>query len=418
MDPNYNTATTSQFLADALTDNLQLGRKHNLDVIDLHADEQDRKIGDDNVNAIEVICNSRCTKCKYKQILCFNLKDQLLNQDETQQRRVPRSFFMGPAPKNRKPRHSRNRRNSNGISSTNDTTVTAQNNSSGGNVTPRVNRNVNPLNTMRNWASKSNVAAAEELTSGNETNREIRQPNNANNKSKRQRSAQTTPTNRTPENRPKKQRTADPVADNLKTFITNKSGGLTEEQLSIIESSLMLELDKFLETNPPSVPIFNIPSFRNGVIKIVGADSFSADWIKKVLTNMPPPFVGAELVIDGSNTLAGNAAGDGTNPRGRIRRLPTIRFFIPTGVNKSNFESISRRLQLQNHPLNTSEWIAWKEEDKGDGIFYHVSVDEADVGIIREKMSRLYYGFTKIKVNLPKEPRGEANRAGESERVS
>lgn len=44
----------------------------------------------------------------------------------------------------------------------------------------------------------------------------------------------------------------------------------------------MLELDK-LETNPPSVPIFNIPSFRNGVIKIVGADSFSMDWIKKIL---------------------------------------------------------------------------------------------------------------------------------------
>lgn len=80
-------------------------------------------------------------------------------------------------------------------------------------------------------------------------------------------------------------------------------------------------------------------------------------------------------------------------------------------MKKPTFEQIAKRLRLQNQPLDTSTWIAWKAEDKSDGTFYHVSVEENDIEFIKSKMSRLFYCFTKIKINLPKASNGEGVKA-------
>lgn len=93
-------------------------------------------------------------------------------------------------------------------------------------------------------------------------------------------------------------------------------------------------------------------------------------------------------------------------------RRPTIRFFIPHGVNKPNFESAVKMLEMQNKPMVTNNWIAWKAEEKGDGTFYHVSVDESDIDFIKSKSGRFFYCFTKIKINLPKEPMENGNNGG------
>lgn len=63
-------------------------------------------------------------------------------------------------------------------------------------------------------------------------------------------------------------------------------------------------------------------------------------------------------------------------------RNPTIRFFIPNGMKKPEFASILEKFRLQNPPLRTSGWTAWKQDAKGDGIFYHVSVDQETVAQI------------------------------------
>lgn len=97
-------------------------------------------------------------------------------------------------------------------------------------------------------------------------------------------------------------------------------------------------------------------------------------------------------------------------PRIIVRR-PTIRFFIPDGTKRPSFVDVTKKLQLQNHPLNTNEWISWKAEDQGHGIFYHVSVDEHHIELIKAKESRLFYCFSKVKIYLLKESKEEVPKA-------
>lgn len=236
---------------------------------------------------------------------------------------------------------------------------------------------------------------------------------------KRQRSANNSPTDQA--NKPKKQRTlANILSDDLKMQIINDPNGIDIDQLQTIETKLMEELDIYLATDPTSAPTYT-SSFRNGILKMFCSDTFSVEWLKKVIDNMSPLWEGANIKCE---PMYGNSTNDidHRNPRrnGNINRIkrqtaprrPTIRFFVPNGVKQPTFETVVKKLQLQNRPLDTSGWIAWRAEEKEDGMFYHVSVEESDIEVIRTKSSRLFYCFTKLKINLPKVPNGEGTNAG------
>lgn len=424
MDPPSNTIIeASSELANAFNDNLTLGNK---DVIELHPDEQDRNAANEVVESMEVMMeNIRFRTKNFKNSLFLEFKDELLNPEETQPKRAPRPLFMGPVRKNRRSRGARKNVNNGGHNEKSNANVAPMN------LTPSDSDNVNNVKNdhqmedatnaqtnpmvkesnskLREWASlatQSNaginpgiVALATESSGSNVTGTP-----------KRQRSAQTTPNN----NRQKKPRTfANIVADNLKLQIVNTTNGINSSQLELLEMKLMEELDKFLASKPQSVPTFHTSSFRNGVLKLIITNAFSAEWVKQTVISMPPLWDGANIVAiecEQPGSQPGSNPNGTYHPRRVFIRRPTVRFFIPAGVKKPTFETVMSKFQLQNDPLNTSDWIAWKAEDRGDGTFYHVSVNEPDIDFIREKSNRLFYCFNQVKIILPNAAKGDGSK--------
>lgn len=313
---------------------------------------------------------------------------------------------MGPTRKNRRVRGGRKSTNKStkDLSNQTENTSTDVPTHSVGNVERSTNVSIN-------WA-----------TSTNNNQMVAQQPiqiseNTAPNNSKRMRSAQPSPNNSNISNsgipsEPKKQRTfAEVVANDLKLLICNEPHGITSEQLIKFEMNLMRELDNYLATTPTPTPMptFHTSSFFNGTMKLICVDNSSAEWIKQTISHMPPSWEGANLIVK-----AFEPPNRRNEPMVRTRapRRPTIRFFIQSGVNKPTFEEVVKRIKAQNHPLDASNWIAWKAEEKPDGMFYHVSVDEPDVNFIKAKDSRLFYCFSKIKISLQKEPMGAGSQEG------
>lgn len=407
-----NSAQTSNYLADAISKDLKIedNCKANLDVINLHPDERDKNVG--NVSEVdeadEVIVFSTASSydsSKSKQIIA---QDKLLNNEETQPSRAPRLMFMGPTKKNRRARGSRINKNENANHRGNTTTQ---------NVAFPADNNAKDL---RDWATKNvptKPSTNVDKFNNNENSKKVTTP-------KRMRSTHNSPqSENTSQNAPKKLKTfASTVAENLKLVIVNENGSINETQLGIIESIMMNELDGYLTTSPESVPTFHTTSFHNGVLKLICADEFSAQWITKLIACMPPPWEGAALQIDVCKPPNTNPMVNFRPPMNNVRiRRPTIRFFIPDGMKRPSFEEIIKKFKLQNYPLTTDGWIAWRAEDKGHGIFYYVSVEPTDIEFIKDKESRLFYYFSKIKINLPrepKEPKRENSVGGNNQNVS
>lgn len=410
-----NVAATSETITSAM------------DGISLHPDRHDEMIVDNEGDeATEVIATfSKSLNDTPKIFIPCIFKAKLLNEGKTQSKRAPRPLFMGPKQKIRRSRGGRKNTNSsannrdtnaNQIASVDDknanksapvddkkanqnTPVDAKNANDSAPVNDQSapvedGRDThNPVNKLCDWATM--------ITKNGDGRKSAdqKQAANAHKNPKRARSAQTRPnaTESSVPNARKKQRTfADVVANDLKLQIINKTDGITNAQLSLIETSLMNELDKYMETLPPSAPTFHAPSFHNGIMKLICADSFSAEWIKEVIQSMPPPWEGAALEINACEPPnAKSMANVNQKRQGNIPRRPTVRFFIPNGVKKPTFEEVAKKLQFQNKPLNTEGWIAWKA---------------SDIEFIKAKMSRLFYCFSKIRFTLPKEPKGKSSQ--------
>lgn len=395
-----NVATNSETLASAM------------DVINLHPDRQDvMNVNNEIDDATEVIANSHQPSNGI--YLSCKLQDILLNQEETQHQRAPRPLFMGPTKKNRRARGGRKSTNKSANDQSKQTEI------------PNVDAPTQSVEHVERHTDVTNNWT----TSKNDNQTGTQQPiqfseNTAPNNSKRMRSAQPSPNNSNisdsgkPSN-PKKQKTfAEVVADDLKLLICNEPSGITSEQLMKFEVSLMLELDNYLANTPTpaSMPTFHTSSFYNGTMKLICVDNFSAEWIKQTVSHMPPPWEGAKLIVKAveppnRQPQVPNRR-NGPMVRTRAPRRPTVRFFIPSGVKKPTFEEVVKRIKAQNHPLDTSNWIAWKAEEKPDGMFYHVSVDEPNVNFIKAKDSRLFYCFSKIRICLPKESKGTDSQEG------
>lgn len=441
-----DSTKTSDELATAFSENLTVdgNRKSNLDVINLHPDENDVQLTSEELKSIEVHVNFiKYLKNKNNKSLFHQPKDELLNPEETQPKRAPRPLFMGPK---RKARGSRGaRKNKNGTDSTsngntdevanknrpsietasenfkkneasstkgvngsaidtdNDNSAGTKGNRSGSiNGSKKSNCGSQTNNTLNEWAVKTKIAALKSMSDIKARSEANLSNSNETGTPKRQRSAQTTPNNRKLENQNKKRRTfANAASEDLTLYLVNKTDTITEDQLKLIEAQLNEELDNYIMTAPTTAPTFR-SGFRNGILRLICTDAFSAEWFKNVVKNMPPLWNGAKLELD-ANDPSTNAGNRGTP----IPRRPTIRFFIPTGIKQPTPEEVLTKLQFQNNPLETDNWIVWKADEKEDGKFYHVSVDENDIEIIRAKKGRLFYYYGSIKINLPKAPKRE-----------
>lgn len=382
MDSHTNNSVETSVITKALNENLNLDN-NDLDEITLHTDEHDG-LPKEDLEIDEVKTNSFIPK-RNNHKLSNPLKDNLLKNEETQQQRAPRSLFMGPPKKNRKSRGARKSHNKG-----RQTAITTDYAKS----VPVAQSNVD-LNHHKQTNPSDAVTASNKilnLTEGTPKN------------SKRQRSA-----HNTPENNPKKPRTiANVLSDDLKVLVVDQTNGINNDQAIELEIKLMEALDAFLETNPSTSPTYHASSLRDGTLRLFCADTISVQWIKDVISFMPAPWEGANLeVVD----YVAPTQRPLRPQRIQTPRRPTIRFFIPNGLKKPDFATVVKKLQLQNPPIITGNWIAWKADDRGDGIFYHVSVDEEMINQIEEKECRLFYCFGKIKINLPKKPKGEGKKA-------
>lgn len=411
------------------SENLSTALKENLNLADNTVKGGDSCVGSEK-NAVrseimetdEVNVNSQNKNIdKLLKKSCFFKPKSTI--EETLPVRAPRPLFMGPPAKYRRARGSRKnakknetvneRSNSNVDVNKQTASVTTVGTSAvSGMKTSNGDRqlNANEIGGPQTTTSTESVAVARNADSndskhifGNRKSIDNNKSDNTNvvTNSKRQRSAQSTP-----ENKPKRQRTfADVVSFDLKFFIMDKEKGISDVQAGLLEISLMDELDKFLATKPETAPKFHTGASRNGLIKIICVDSFSALWLKEAVLMMTPPWEGASLSIEEIGSLNADANNQGAHRalrQPRQPRRPTIRFFIPYGMSKPTFEKVIYRIQEMNKPLSTENWIAWKSDEKEDGTFYHVSVDVQHIDYIEAKQGRLHYGFGTIKMNLPK----------------
>lgn len=441
-------AITSSKLADAIGENLSLK-----DVLSIHPDEHDIANADKDSEANEVnvkIEKSRSdTPNKVSKLSELLLKDALLNPEGAQQPRVPRSLLMGPtkpskgSKKDKKTKKigSTNPTRRNGQATNTETSSTMGSGNQPANVgrapqtarsryqPPKGNRiphtvtsatvndnrdSAGPSHSNKfsnvmiptsdslfKWGEQALIDIGK-MTKLNSGPAAPAKPKSETFIPKRNRSSQNSPNNESASsNTPKRSKVHSRVTDaNLRLQIVNNNGPIDENQIMAIETNMMKALETYLQTQPNLIPTYHTTSLRGGIVKLVCANEFSAEWIKNIIREMPPPWEGADLIIDS------------INPQGALRnanqKRKTIRFFIPDGLKRPSFSEATKKLQLQNQPLNTDEWIAWKMEDKGHGIFYHVTVDDNDIKLIRGNNSRLFYCFSKIKINLPRDENREA----------
>lgn len=212
-----------------------------------------------------------------------------------------------------------------------------------------------------------------------------------------------------PENMPKRSKTyAEVLTDDLVLFITDKSGAFDETKSQTLERKLMEKFFNYLSTNPRVAPTYHSSSIRFGSLKMLCTDRFSAEWFTRVINELPAPWEGAILEIESADFRK-------KNPKPKPARRPTIRFFIPDGMLKPDFEMVKKALKAQNQPLNTDDWSAWKQEEQEYGTFYHVSANEVDVEFINGKGGRLFFCFHKIKIITPKSAGDAADKDMEIE---
>ncbi|KAJ6646788.1 hypothetical protein Bhyg_02002 [Pseudolycoriella hygida] len=212
--------------------------------------------------------------------------------------------------------------------------------------------------------------------------------------SKRQRSNENSPAGENPR---KQRKFVDVAKDDLKLMIIDEDKQMDIDQAGIVETLLHNLMDEYLASNPRKCPTFHDLKFFGGNLRLICADLFSKKWIETSFSAITPPWEGATLKLYPVTP-----------------RRPTIRFFVPNGMKKPEFEDILVKLRQQNPPLSTSLWVAWKSDVKEEGIFYHVSVEPETVTLIESMGNRLFYYFSKIRIITPsKKPKEEEGKASE-----
>lgn len=201
---------------------------------------------------------------------------------------------------------------------------------------------------------------------------------------KRQRSGESTPT---PTNITKRRKTfAEVLSDDLKVLIIDKNSinGIDEVSAGILD-----------------VPNYHASKYLFNKIKVVCADAFSLQWLKQMVSNLPTLWEGMALDVVPLVNKTGRPK-PLREPKKKLPRRPSIKFFVPDGMKKLDFDGVVKRLAILNRTVSVSNWTMWKEEMVNNGMFYNVSVDESDIEEINKKGGRLHFYFTTIKIITPK----------------
>lgn len=215
---------------------------------------------------------------------------------------------------------------------------------------------------------------------------------------KRQRSGETTPNKIV-----KRRKTfAEVLSDDLKVLIIDKNStnGFDEINVGILEISMLEALDLYIETDPTEVPNYHASKYLYNNIKVVCADAFSLQWLKQMISNLPTLWEGIALDVVPLANKNGRPMSLG-DPKKKLLR-PSIKFFVPDGMKKLDFDGVAKRLAILNRTVSVKNWEMWKKEVVNNGMFYNVSVDESDIEEINRKGGRLHFYYTTIKIITPK----------------
>lgn len=383
-----------------------------MDATALTQEEEDALLEGGNIETGKVREAFKLKECLHSKTKNF-LKAKTVSQKETRPERAPIPLCFGPPklPKRGKRGARKNTKNPT-ENLTNPQTMTEKGKVKDADVAvkptindPDVNKDIKPTTSEGVNSNKQNTTVEncrdndeEKVNAVNSNQRKVSDATNENEKSKheskkRPRSAGTTPTGKN-----KKVRTfADVVSDDLKVMITDKDREMDVDQVMKLEEAMMKSLDDFLASRPSRCPTFHDYKFNKGSLRLICADLFAKQWLETTIASMTPLWDNACLEVVQIPPFD---------------RRPTIRFFIPDGLKKMDFKTIVQKLSLQNPPLRTSNWTAWKQDQKDDGVFYHVSVDENVITHIENRGCRLFYYFSKIKVITPKKATEEEGDAG------
>lgn len=191
------------------------------------------------------------------------------------------------------------------------------------------------------------------------------------------------------------------ISDNLKVLIVDKSKGLDQNQASQLQMQIMENLENFVAAKTGEVPKFLDSACIFQSLKIVCADEFTVDWLKKQITtiNKTPPWERLQVKRMSSYINLAN----------RSKKLilakpkppePKVKFVIPINVKKAEFDEIIKRIAIRNPPIKTEGWTKLKEEATPKGTMYYASISNDSMKEIKNKDFRLFYMLGTIKIDL------------------
>lgn len=205
----------------------------------------------------------------------------------------------------------------------------------------------------------------------------------------------------------------------ISVVIVDKYKGINKSQAQQLEMKILDALDKFVIKKPPIFPLFYGTFYGQKKLTIVAANKFSGNWLKKMITYLPPPWEGARLNIMSVPCEPIKIF--------KPKRYPKIEFFIPDGLKKLEFEQLIKHIEICNPPIKTGRWEKLKEEiveklkeeteeilekqigielkketrETVKGVHYQVCINGVSLSEIKKKNGCLFYRLGTVKIIIP-----------------
>lgn len=165
-------------------------------------------------------------------------------------------------------------------------------------------------------------------------------------------------------------------------FVTTKNfpqENLTEEQLELLQSSILNEITKIADGD--FQPQFHDCFKRRGNLIIVCNNQDSVDWLKKTVPTIKPWETADCHALEPTE----------------VPNLMDILLTLPKDIDT---EVLLRRIEKQNENVDTSKWnLTSKKTEEGEtDTTYIFAVDESVVTRVRELDYKLFINFNRVHV--------------------
>lgn len=157
---------------------------------------------------------------------------------------------------------------------------------------------------------------------------------------------------------------------------------LTEDQASMVRQDLIKCMDE--DEGPP--PRFNESGLKLGAFLVYCADQLSLEWLKSVVPS---------LTIEGKKCMV--------LPADQLTRRTKFFVFVPGRVNPVSV--VLKRLQKQNPGLKTDLWRVYSAEQKVDGQFLVLGVDDDSLASLERTSFMPYFELSRLHFKQPAEAR-------------